>query len=148
MKTALWLSVLVLAAPVVSAQSHFTCGTAKVDIELLPGLPLDTSLTVQREGRVTVLHFNNIDFIGGTCLNSARGEPRVVFQAVCGGSGCHDLENWGVIDPVTLKVLLIPDDDNTRRATQLLGVTPVPIAAKEMLSISREVERLGIPDPP
>jgi hypothetical protein len=83
MKTALWLSVLVLAAPVVSAQSHFTCATAKVDIELLPGLPLDTSLTVQREDRVTVLHFNNIDFIGGTCLNGRSRENAFSAEAAC-----------------------------------------------------------------
>lgn len=139
------LAPLALISPLAEAQQSFQCGGAAIEIEVLPEPPLDTVVTVQRAQRKAILHFNNIDFIGGRCELDAQGESRVVFQAYCGGSSCHDLDNWGIIDPTSLKVLLIPSVDNTAQATRLLGKAPKHFDFGELLSIDRERVRLGIP---
>ncbi|MCA1856918.1 hypothetical protein LE190_13415 [Massilia oculi] len=98
-------------------------------------------VTVSRNGLGTVLRFRGIDFIGGQCMNAADGRPLVVFQAFCGGSGCQDLANWGVIDPALLRVLMVPTDGNRQAAQTLLGGA---LRALKMISVEREANRQGV----
>ena len=141
------LALLTFATPLQAAPQHFECGGAQVSIEVLDQAPLDTVLKVSRGERLSQLNFDNIDFIGGDCLANAQGAPRIVFQAVCAGSGCQDLSNWGVIDPISLKVLLVPADGNGEQAQRLLGHAPTPLALERLLSIGKEAQRLGIEVP-
>lgn len=74
-----------------------------------------------------------------------NGSPRIVYQAVCSGSGCFELSNWGVINPDTLQALLVPANDSLDTAKQLLGHPPVLVGEK--MSVSREAHELGLPTP-
>jgi hypothetical protein len=65
----------------------------------------------------------NIDFIGAECRTNLQGKSFIVFQAYCGGSGCKDLDNFGIIDPSDLRVLLVPNDWNRLDAARILGET-------------------------
>lgn len=140
-----------LCAQPVLAEQTFQCADATVTIGVDATLPLLTTesaevfLRVERGPRATLLRYYSIDFIGGSCDTNANGEPRIVYQAVCSGTACHDLSNWGVINPETLQVLLIPADDSLEPATRLLGHPPV--LKGEKLSVSQEAHRLGLPTP-
>lgn len=140
-----------LCAPPVLAEQRLQCADATVTIGVDPTLPLLTSesaevfLRVERGPRVTLLRYYSIDFIGGARDTDANGEPRIVYQAVCNGTACHTLSNWGVINPVTLQVLLIPADDSLEPATRLLGHRPSLTAAP--LNVSVEAHRLGLATP-
>lgn len=117
---------------------EFQCGGARVVIDSSPkgfrspeeayartGMRVRASIVVTRgESQAEFRSGRDIDFIGGTCIDDAKGNPRVVYQAYCGGSGCDDLSNWGVIDPIDLREVLTPSDHNTGRAREILGFPP------------------------
>lgn len=115
------------------ASEHFQCGGARVALDIVN--TTETRMELRQEGvlRVaidgveTVLRYRGggIDFIGATCVNDAQQRPLVVYQAYCGGSGCRDLDNWGIIEPRSLRVLLVPNDHNRGEAERRLG-TPLP----------------------
>ena len=116
---------------------EFECGGTTVVIDSEPkgfrsleeafvktGKLVQAHIVVTRSSaRATFQSWRDIDYIGGTCMQDARGEPRIVYKAFCGGSGC-DGENWGIIDPVILRELLVPSKNNTEQARQLLGLPP------------------------
>jgi len=134
-----------------SAQEQFQCAGATVTIELDTTVPLrstegaDVILRVERGPRSTILRYSNVDFVGGECDTDANHASRVIYQAVCGGSGCHDLSNWGVLDPESLQALLVPSDDSLEPAIALLGHKPM-LKGKRM-SVSAEAHRLRLPTP-
>jgi hypothetical protein len=128
-----------LAGPEVFATNKgFSCGGAEVRFDFekrnaphgMHGVHLASILTVSREGHASVLQYDsNIDFIGGICMPNKDGKPMVVYQAVCGGSGCANLDNWGIVDPADLRVLLVPNDWNSGDAEKILG-RPLPITTE------------------
>lgn len=138
--------MMFMATPALAVPQVFDCAGSQIQIEVLEKAPLDTVLKVVRGERTTQLNFNDIDFIGGDCMAGRLGKPLIVFQAVCGGSGCQDLANWGVIDPLSLKVLLIPSD-NPDEVGKLLLSTPVPFKSGRMVDIGKEASRLGVDIP-
>jgi hypothetical protein len=107
-----------LVAPHCYAAQSFSCNGAKVRIEVTARESRawedrsEAVVTVSRDGVETVLRYRNIDFIGGQCFVASGAQPLVLYQAFCGGSGCKDLANWGVIDPKTMRVLTVPNDSN------------------------------------
>ncbi|MNE37149.1 hypothetical protein D3C80_1309890 [compost metagenome] len=143
-----FLTVFCLPA---QAQQEFQCAGATVTIGIDTTLPLrssegaDVILRVERGPRATVLRYSNVDFIGGGCDTDANNESRIIYQAVCGGSGCHDLSNWGVINAQTLQALLAPSNDSLEPAIALLGHRPV--LKDKLMSVSEEAHRAGLPTP-
>lgn len=133
------------------AKQVFQCAGATVTITVDTTLPLRTTegadviLSVEKGPRSTTLRYSNIDFIGGACDTDMHGSPRIVYQAVCSGSGCADLSNWGVINPDTLQALLAPADDSLMAAERLLGHSPT--LAGEKMSVRREAHGLGLATP-
>jgi hypothetical protein len=119
---------------------EFACGGATVVIDSEPkgfrspeeayvqtGKLVQAHIVVARGGsRVAFQSWKDIDYIGGTCVDDANGNPRIVYQAFCGGSSqrCNGTSNWGIIDPVALRELLVPDPGNVGRATEILGKQP------------------------
>ena len=98
-------------------------------------------ITTSRDRRSTALRFDGgIDLIGAECRRSKRGKSYVVFQAYCGGSGCRDLDNYGIIDPKDLRILLVPDDSNRLQAGRILGFKIKPI--EDLLSIREAHDKL------
>ncbi len=134
-----------------SAQEQFQCAGATVTIAVDATSPLrstegaDVILRVERGTRSTVLRYSNVDFIGGECDTDENHASRIIYQAVCGGSSCHDLSNWGVINPESLQALLGPSDDSLEPAIALLGHKPM-LKGKPM-NVSAEAHRLGLPTP-
>lgn len=98
-------------------------------------------LTVSRGGRDTILRYRGVDFIGGQCLDGNDGRPLVVFQAYCGGSGCQDGANWGVVDPAMLRVLMVPTDTNRAQAERLIGRA---LPRLRMTSVEAEARKQGV----
>lgn len=133
------------------AQEQFQCAGATVTIEVDTTMPLrstegaDIILRVERGPRSTILRYSNVDFVGGECDTDANHASRVIYQAVCGGSGCHDLSNWGVIDPESLQALLVPSEDSLEPAIALLGHKSM--LKDKPMSVSAEAHRLGLPTP-
>jgi hypothetical protein len=71
------------------------------------------------------------EYVGFRCEKSSTGEPVLVVQAFCGGSGCHDLDNFFIVSVKTLKVLLqprSPDDLNREEAKSILGHDVPPMS--------------------
>lgn len=137
---------LLFVSGVAMAGQEFECDGAHVEINVSspsgPSLVEDarSTVTVARQRSVRELSYvGGIDFVGGHCFSTTGGRAMVVFQAYCGGSGCRDLDNWGIVDPRSLQVLLAPNDSNRGDAQRILGRAPV--APKEMLSVQREVGR-------
>ena len=134
-----------------SAQEQFQCAGATVTIGVDTTMPLrstegaDVILRVERGLRSTILRYSNVDFVGGECDTDANHASRVIYQAVCGGSGCLDLSNWGVINPETLQALLVPSDGSLEPAIALLGHKPM--LKHKPMSVSAEARRLGLPNP-
>jgi hypothetical protein len=135
-------------APNCYAAQKFSCGGAEVRIEVVTNRgssweePAEAVVTVSRDGKHTVLRYRNIDFIGGECLVERGVRPLVLYQAVCGGSGCKDLANWSVIDPKTLRVLTVPNDSNRAETRKLIGGETLP--RLQMMSVFAEARKLGI----
>ena len=58
------------------------------------------------------------------CERDARGRDRLVILHSCGGSGCADQSNFGIIDPKNGKVLVRPNArhrGNWSKAESVLG---------------------------
>lgn len=147
---ALSIAMAILSLPAF-AQEQFQCGGATVTIAVDTTMPLrstegaDVILRVERGPRSTTLRYSNVDFVGGQCDTDADHASRIIYQAICAGSGCHDLSNWGVINPDSLQALLVPSDDSLEHAIALLGHKP---ALKDKpMSVSLEAHRLGLPTP-
>ena len=131
----------------VVAGQFFSCSGTQVSIEVVKSdrsaYAADSVVRVELDDAVTILRYQNIDYIGGKCLKDARGLDKVLYQAHCGGSRCKDLDNWGIINPHNLKVLLKPDDSNREEAQKILGISKLNISDK--LSVEKEKVKLGIP---
>jgi len=153
------------ASEAFATSKGFSCGGANVRFDFVKrdagdgvhDVHVATVLTVSQGKRESVLQYDsNIDFIGGVCLPDKRAKPMVVFQAYCGGSGCADLDNWGIVDPADLRVLLVPNDWNKADAEKILG-HPLPVVTdkttgrqfhmidmQHLHSVTREGEKLGL----
>lgn len=126
MKNAFPITVLLLASSFASAMDEVQCAGAKVAIELAANSngehSFEAMLIVSRDEKATTLRYDmNIDFIGAECRKNPGGRSLIVFQAYCGGSGCKDLANFGIIDPSDLRVLLVPNDWNGVDAERIFG---------------------------
>ena len=146
------VSVLTALAILVAGHSYaaqvFSCGGAEVRIEVLARESpvweerLEAVVTVSRDAAITVLRYRNIDFVGGQCFVRDKSQSLVIFQAFCGGSGCNDLANWGVVNPKTLRVLTVPSDTNREEVLKLVGVSEPP--RLELLNVLAEARKQGI----
>jgi hypothetical protein len=122
------------------ATQIFACNDAKVRIEVVAResrsweARVEAVVTVSRDGAETVLRYRGIDFIGGECLTKTDSQPLVIFQAFCGGSGCKDVANWGVVDPKTLRVLTVPSGSNLEETKKIIGSSVLPHL--QMISVS------------
>ena len=143
------LSVLALLVAGRSfAAQVFSCDGAEVRIEVVARESpvweerLEAVVTVSRDEAITVLRYRNIDFVGGQCLVKDTSQSLVIFQAFCGGTGCKDLANWGVVNPKTLRVLTVPSDTNREEVLRLVGDSALP--RLELLNVLAEARKQAI----
>ncbi len=84
-------------------------------------------LSVKKGNDEIKLLFHHVHF-GIECRKNLKGKHYLIFQAYCGGSGCRDFDNFGIIDPSTyLRVLLVPHDKNSMTANEIFGKELSPI---------------------
>ena len=150
------LAVLVLSALAILVAGHsyaaqvFSCDGAMARIEVIARESpvweerLEAVVTVSRDGAITVLRYRNIDFVGGQCFVGDKSQSLVIFQAFCGGSGCKDLANWGVVNPKNLRVLTVPSDRNREEVLTLVGGE---LPRLELLNVLAEARKHGITVP-
>ncbi|TPQ25755.1 hypothetical protein PL263_09975 [Methylomonas sp. EFPC3] len=115
------------------------CGGASVEVsaERFPDAKLALSKIVlsASSGKESIrLVFDNTvdgpkaaEYFFAACLKGKDQRSYIVFQNYCGGSGCHDLDNFGIIDAASLRVLLAPSDNNHSLADQIIGHPVQPL---------------------
>jgi hypothetical protein len=151
LRSAFLLVFWLFMACTATAAQKFSCGGAEADISVIGReSPMwerraEAVVSVSKDGYSTVLRYRNIDFIGGECVSVENSKPLVVFQAYCGGSGCKDGNNWGIIETEFLRVLTVPSDSNSSEAKKIIGNQPLP--ALKMISVLDEARTLGIQVP-
>ena len=138
---------LAMTSVIAHADDVLSCGGAEVRFKYEKRHRIEdyvaVDVIISRDGRQSMLRYDgNVDFIGGVCVPDRRGNSTVVFQVYCGGSGCFDLDNWGIVDPSDLRVLLVPNDWNRKDAGKILG-RPLP-KIDNMISLEVEGRKLGI----
>ncbi len=129
---ALGLLMIPLAFAAESASSksfEAQCGPNRFRVNVEnKGHPLDNrfELVAARSGGDNRLFVaDDGGWFHAACLPDRNGEPLLVFQNYCGGSGCVE-DRYGVVDPRSLKVLLDPGKKNVGNAaaaSKLLGKT-------------------------
>jgi hypothetical protein len=142
--------VLMLTPCILWADNILACSGATVRIDFVKSstdkYALETVVQVSRGNRSTVLRYDGgIDYIGAECRKNRDNKSYIVFQAYCGGSGCKDLANYGMIDPKDLRVLLVPNDWNHKDAEKIFEGKITPIKLKLLLSVEDAARKLGIP---
>ena len=121
-RLALLVSVLVL--PSIVFANPLPCGKAVVEVtgsgeskawgwEVVKIKVKSGEVSVEKE-------YKWVHFLYG-CVENSKGKSLVMYQAYCGGSACRDLDNWGIIDPDGVKVLLEVSDHNRPDAEKLFG---------------------------
>ena len=103
---------------------------------------LRRNVTVSRGSLSTVVRVSGArDYIGLRCEASSKGELHLVIQAYCGGSGCHDLDNFYIVSAETLKLLLVPrtrDDMNRQEAASILGHAVLPMTTLYSIPLGKD----------
>jgi hypothetical protein len=132
-----------------SAADSFSCGGATVEFSFVKREAknvephVEAIISVSRGRRASVLRYDGkVDIVGGACVPNNKGKPTVVFQAYCSGSGCHDLSNWGIVDPADLRVRLVPNDWNRGDAEKILGRPLTKI--EHPVYVVDEAKKLGL----
>jgi hypothetical protein len=82
--------------------------------------------------------WEHIDFIGGTCISDIGGNPKIVYQTYCSGSGCNDQSNWGIFDAISLREILTPSEQNSARAQEILGVELPRLSPRINVSLAKQ----------
>ena len=122
MKNYILTSLLLVLAASPCYPADFACGNTGVTIATWGERETAGAKIVFADTeRETSLCYRDIDFIGAECTQDAKGNEMVVFQAYCGGSGCKDLDNYGIFDPRRFRLLLVPLPDNRQQASKILG---------------------------
>ncbi|OAH98450.1 hypothetical protein A1353_02130 [Methylomonas methanica] len=141
-----WMSVVGLLAISLSfsilADEKFAtaiCGetTVEVKADQAPDARLALSKIIlsakSKTESIRLVFDNTVDdprgaeYFLAACLKGKDQRSYIVFQNYCGGSGCHDLDNFGIIDAVSLRVLLAPSDNNRPIADQIIGYSVPPL---------------------
>ena len=129
------LLLMLASAPGLAAEKLFRydCGGAQVEIRGTydasdPGCFSfhKFDLSVARATRRVSLDLSS-GFMHAACIKDSKGRAMIVFQQYCDGSGCHDLDNYGIVDPRTLNIVLEPTDTNREVAARTLGLRKAPV---------------------
>lgn len=79
-------------------------------------------ISVNKEKNNLTVKEDSPDIFMLGCLTNKNNKSYLVYQSVCSGSGCRDLDNFGVIDTGALKVLIKPDDNNRNKTSKIIGL--------------------------
>jgi hypothetical protein len=127
---------LLLGVPVASMANSFesTCGAATFQvIAENRGHPLDNKYALysapSKDGERKLLYTSDLGgWFYAECVAGADNRKLLLFQAFCGGSTCVE-NKYGIVDPVDLKLLVIPPSENkgnSKAAQAVLKTKRVP----------------------
>lgn len=119
--------------------ANVACGEANVEVKAkgYPDSVLAFSkiiLSAKSGSESTRFVFDNTvddpraaEYFHAACIKGKDQRSYIVFQNYCGGSGCHDLDNFGIIDAASLRILLAPSDNNHSVADKIIGYPVQPL---------------------
>lgn len=118
-------TLALLAFATFSHANPVPCGSATFDVEYEPikASPLgydQVTLKISNGQNKVIKQFEFVYF-EIACLKNPSNKLFIVYQAYCGGSACRDFDNWGIVEPATLKILIEPDDHNHKKAEKIFG---------------------------
>lgn len=101
------------------------CGLSNFQISATSnGHPLDNTFTLSSTStKQELFKSEEGGWFHAACIQNKDSKPLLVFQHYCGGSGCLEAR-YGVIDPSSLKPLLMPslgNIENDKQLSKLLG---------------------------
>jgi hypothetical protein len=125
------LALASAAANAASDEFRLTCGGAEVrvlgdfDSDLGSHSFTKFEMQVTRGDRQLAIAFG-YGFMHLACLENSERQEMIVVQQYCDGSACKDLDNYGIVDPRSVTLLLRPDDSNRAEAARILGKAEAP----------------------
>lgn len=127
------LLVLALLFSAATFAETSSCDGASVHVEYSPAEVTpwgweSVALSVSRDGYSVSQSYEYVHF-HLACLKNEQDKSYIVYQAYCSGSACRDGDNWGIIDPDGVEVLLEPSDDNHTKAERIFGGSLTPFWA-------------------
>ena len=124
LKSLLALSLIAVSFPSVAAS--LLCGEATVSV-VEPASVGDPYFRVILKNKVidkTYSYEIQKDYLHLRCDETSTGVKVLLFNHFCGGSGCADYGNFGIIDVKTGAILLESDQShagNLQRAMEIMG---------------------------
>jgi hypothetical protein len=110
------------------------CGVAKYQVDK-SGERSEGTLSVTLKvtsGKKSIIKKLHDDFIFVGCLQNPTNKMfYIVYQSYCGGAGCDDMGNYGIVDPSSMAVILKQSHNNGKNAERILGRELDPSPLKE-----------------
>ena len=99
------------------------CGGAKsqLSFEKTPENGVVFLITVSRGDQTIKTELNSNDYVGIHCQRTKSGRELLLYGGECGGSSCGGFD-VGIIDPVSLQVLLEPASWTSERSKALMAL--------------------------
>ncbi len=121
--------LLLISIPSFGAYDSTDCGGAIAELDFIERKQavfredkVESIVSVTKNDRAVQFRvWSGIDAVGLTCVKDSQGIEKVVFRATCGGSGCSDLSNIGIINPSNLLIELTPSKKSRVDAERILG---------------------------
>ena len=112
---------------------EFVCANTTVELQIRDSdisdvsqrkYPVESMLmvTVTRGGvRSDLTYRAGGDRAGGACATDSQGRSMIVFVAQCTSGSCGVEPAWWILEAVSGRMLLLPQEGNGQRAAEVLG---------------------------
>ncbi len=125
------ISILVFLFSTANYAQELICNNTKIDYQLSPPSAYGyESVTAEIFGNGSELlskfSFEWVHF-SIMCFTNIDNEKFIVYKAYCGGSGCDDSSNYGIIDSSTGVSLLKPYAGNRTKTKEILKNLPLEL---------------------
>ena len=124
-------------ASTLSVADSISCGDSLVTVSDASSTK-KPFFTVTIEGKSTTSNHQfeiQKDYLHLRCEITSTGKSVIFINHFCGGSGCADLGNYGIIETSTGKFLLEPNQPfkgNTKQAKEIMGKELKPFTCKQV----------------
>jgi hypothetical protein len=122
----LFFTAIPLSSVAKSWGEELSCGNAIIDLkinEAEEGIRIwDVSLSIRTKFKKTpssVLNYEQVYF-KYSCVKTDSGKDYFTYQAYCSGSGCSDLDSWGVVSSDG-QLILVPYKENKQWMLSILS---------------------------
>lgn len=123
--------------PTTPEKISLKCGVAIATLEFQKNkeaaFGTEAIITVSRD-QESITYYTDEEFVGMDCRTNPAGKSFVVFQTYCGRTNCQDLENFGIVDTNSVRLLLAPTNSNRLEAKTFLGTLPGKVSDVYSLS--------------